>query len=301
MITVLGSINLDLIGKVGRIPHPGETVPGESFSTAPGGKGANQALAAKRAGAMVRLVSAAGKDVMGEQALELLKGSGIDLTLVKRLDQQQGVAMIMVDSAGENIIGVVSGTNGTMTTEDADKAAANLSKDDVLIVQQEIPQAATMRALGLARLNGATSILNTAPFLDTTAAVAGTASIVVANETEFALLTGGSVDNLQTAMSLWATSRKQTIIVTLGPDGAMAATPDELFHVPALQVEPVDTVGAGDTFVGYLAAGLDAGLDLHAAMQRATVAASLACLKPGAQPAVPTAAEVDQALKDAQS
>jgi ribokinase len=297
MITVLGSINLDLIGKVSRIPHPGETVPGESFTSAPGGKGANQALAAKRAGAMVRLVSAAGRDTMGEQALELLKTSGVDLSLVKRLDQQQGVAMIMVDNAGENIIGIVPGTNGAMTTEDADKAAANLGKDDVLIVQQEIPQAATMRALGLARLNGATSILNTAPFLDTTAAVAGTASIVVANETEFALLVGSEVENLQTAMSLWATSRKQTIIVTLGPDGAMAATPDELFHVAALQVEPVDTVGAGDTFVGYLAAGLDAGLDLQAAMQRATAAASLACLKPGAQPAVPTAAEVDAVLK----
>ena len=298
MITVFGSINLDLIGKVSRIPQPGETVPGESFATAPGGKGANQALAAKRAGAKVRLIGAAGRDVMGEQALELLKRDGVDLGAVKRLDQQQGVAMIMVDEAGENIIGILPGANGAMTTADADKAVGEIGANDVLVVQQEIPQAATMRALGLARLNGATSILNTAPFLDTTAAVAGTASIVVANETEFALLSGGSGD-LQTAMNLWATSRKQTIIVTLGPDGAIAATPDEMFHVPALQVEPVDTVGAGDTFVGYLAAGLDAGLDLRGAMQRAAVAASLACLKPGAQPAVPTAAEVDAALSQA--
>lgn len=298
-IVVVGSSNTDLVIQVPHLPAPGETILGGKFVTAPGGKGANQALAAKRAGAMVRLVSAAGKDIMGDQALELLKSSGVDLTLLKRLDQQQGVAMIMVDDAGENIIGILPGTNGTLTTDDADKAAVNLSSDDILIVQQEIPQAATMRALGLARLNGATSILNTAPFLDTTAAVAGTASIVVANETEFALLVGGTVDNLQTAMSLWATSRKQTIIVTLGPDGAMAATPDDLFHVPSLDIEPVDTVGAGDTFVGYLAAGLDAGLDLQSAMQRATVAASLACLKPGAQPAVPTAAEVDEVLTPA--
>jgi ribokinase len=296
MITVFGSINLDLIGKVSRIPQPGETVPGDSFSTAPGGKGANQALAAQLAGGSVKLVGAAGKDVMGEQALALLKAGGVDLSAVKRLDLPQGVAMIMVDAAGENIIGILPGANAAMTVDDADAAVSALTENDVLVVQQEIPQAATMRALGLARLNATTSILNTAPFLDTTAAVAGTASIVVANETEFALLAGGEVGDLQTAMTLWAQSRRQTIIVTLGPDGAMAATPETLLHVPALQVEPVDTVGAGDTFVGYLAAGLDAGLDLEGAMRRAAIAASLACLKPGAQPAVPTAAEVAKYL-----
>ena len=297
MIVVFGSINLDLIGKVSRIPAPGETVPGSEFSTAPGGKGANQALAAKRAGAKVKLVGAAGKDVMGDQALALVKTGGVDLSAVKRLDQQQGVAMILVDAHGENVIGILPGANGAMTPDDADAAVAPLGPKDVLVVQQEIPQAATMRALGLARLNGTISILNTAPFLDTTAAVAGTASIVVANETEFALLNGGPISDLPTAMSLWARSRRQTIIVTLGPDGAIAATPDTMFSVPALQVQPVDTVGAGDTFVGYLAAGLDAGLDLEAAMQRAAIAGSLACLKPGAQPAIPTAGEVDKALK----
>ena len=296
MITVFGSINLDLIARVSRIPAPGETVPGTSFTTAAGGKGANQALAAKRAGSMVKLVGAAGNDTMAEQALALLKADGVDLTGVKRLDVQQGIAMIMVGDDGENIIGIVPGTNGTMTPDDADKAVGHLSKGDVLVVQQEIPQAATMRALGLARLNETLSILNTAPFLDTTAAVAGTASIVVANESEFALLAGGAVGDLPTAMNLWAQSRRQTIIVTLGADGALAATPSEIIRVPALPVQPVDTVGAGDTFVGYLAAGLDKGLALEAAMRRAAAAASLACLKPGAQPSVPTAAEVDKAL-----
>jgi len=296
MITVFGSINLDLIARVSRIPAPGETVPGTSFTTAAGGKGANQALAAKRAGSMVKLVGAAGNDTMAEQALALLKADGVDLTAVKRLDVQQGIAMIMVGDDGENIIGIVPGTNGTMTPDDADKAVGHLSKGDVLVVQQEIPQAATMRALGLARLNETLSILNTAPFLDTTAAVAGTASIVVANESEFALLAGGAVGDLPTAMNLWAQSRRQTIIVTLGADGALAATPSEIIRVPALPVQPVDTVGAGDTFVGYLAAGLDKGLALEAAMRRAAAAASLACLKPGAQPSVPTAAEVDKAL-----
>jgi ribokinase len=297
MITVFGSINLDLIGRVSRIPHPGETVPGESFSTAAGGKGANQALAARRAGAKVRMVGAAGKDTMGEQAITLLKAGAVDLSEVRRLDMQQGVAMIFVDNAGENVIGILPGTNGAVTPDDAERAVANLVGDDVLIVQQEVPQAATMRALALARVRGVTSILNIAPFLDTTAAVAGTASIVVANETEFALLVGGKISDLMAEMTGWAKTRRQTIIVTLGPDGALAATPETTIQVPALAIEPVDTVGAGDTFVGYLAAGLDTGLTLEAAMRRAAVAASLACLKPGAQPAIPTAAEVDAALR----
>jgi ribokinase len=296
LITVLGSTNLDLIGTVSRIPKPGETVPGGKFSMAAGGKGANQALAARRAGATVKLVGAAGKDAMADEAIGLLKEAGVDLSGVRRLDLPQGVAMIMVDRQGENIIGILPGTNGTMTPEHADAALAELKSGDILVVQQEIPQEATMRALALARLNGVTTILNTAPFLDTTAAIAGTASIVVANETEFALLSGGETSDLATAMNLWARSRRQTIIVTLGGDGAMAATPDDLIRVPALAIEPVDTVGAGDTFVGYLAAGLDTGLDLEAAMRRAAVAASLACLEPGAQPAVPTAEEVDAAM-----
>jgi ribokinase len=152
-----------------------------------------------------------------------------------------------------------------------------------------------MRALALAQQQGVTSILNTAPFLPTTGAVAGTASIVVANETEFALLSGTHRDDLDTAMADWAKSRRQAMIVTLGGDGAQAATRDRLLRVPALPIVPIDTVGAGDTFVGYLAAGLDAGLDLEAAMRRAAIAASLACLKPGAQPAIPMASEVDAA------
>ena len=297
MITVLGSVNLDLIATVSRIPQPGETVPGTSFATAPGGKGANQALAAARAGGKVRLVGAAGRDRMGDEALALLQQGGVDLGALRRLDQQQGVAMIMVDAAGENIIGIVPGTNGTLTPEDADTAVAALTDRDVLVVQQEIPQAATMRALGVARLHGTTTILNTAPFLDTTAAVAGTASIVVANETEFALLCNGETQPLEGLMRDWARKHEQTLIVTLGGDGARAATADGRFiPVPALKVTPIDTVGAGDTFVGYLAAGLDAGLELDAAMRRAAYAASLACTKPGAQPAIPQAAEVEAAL-----
>lgn len=295
MIVDFGSINLDLIGKLSRIPHPGETVPGSDFSTAPGGKGANQALAARRAGAAVRMVGAAGRDAMGDQALALLAAGGVALTEVRRLDTPQGVAMIFVDTKGENVIGILPGANGEVSDADAERALAGLSGADVLIVQQEVSQAATIRALELARAKGARSILNTAPFLPTTAEAAKLADIVVANETEFALLAGdGDLDAL---MREWARANRRTIIVTLGPEGAKAATADAMIAVPAMQVTPVDTVGAGDTFVGYLAAGLDAGFDLDAAMRRAAVAASLACLKPGAQPAIPMSDEVEAAMR----
>jgi ribokinase len=297
MITVFGSVMLDLIGRVSRFPVPGETVMGSTFATSPGGKGANQALAARRAGARVRMVAATGRDGMGDQALALLKSGGVELRDVRRIDAAQGVAMIFVDPDGENEIGILPGANSEIGPDDAETALAGLGETDVLIVQQEVPQEATMRALALARLQGVTSILNTAPFLDTTSAVAGTASIVVANETEFALLSGSAPENRAAAMREWARTRRQTIIVTLGADGAEAVTGEgRSLAVRALAVDPVDTVGAGDTFVGYLAAGLDAGVPLELAMRRAAVAASLACTRPGAQPAIPQVAEVDAAL-----
>ena len=297
MITVFGSTNLDQVGTVSRLPKPGETVAGGTFSMAAGGKGANQALAARRAGAEVRHVSAVGKDAFAELALDLLQRDGVDLSALKHVDGPTGIAMIFVDSHGENVIAVLPGANGTMTAADADAALAKVS-GGVLLLQQEIPQAATERALDLARQKGITAILNTAPFLDSTKALAPKATILIANETEFALLTGRGIDELDAAMADWAKQHNQTVIVTLGGEGARAATADgKTISVPALKVTPVDTVGAGDTFCGYLAAGLDAGLDLEVAMERAAVAASLACLKPGAQPAIPTADEVAAATR----
>ena len=295
MITVFGSTNLDQVGTVSRLPKPGETVAGGTFSMAAGGKGANQALAARRAGAQVRHVSAVGKDTFADLALDLLKQDGVDLSGLKTVDGPTGIAMIFVDSHGENVIAVLPGANGTVSADDADAALENVS-GGVLLLQQEVPQAATERALDIARQKGITAILNTAPFLDTTTALAPKASILIANETEFALLTGRGIDALDAAMADWAKAHSQTVIVTLGGEGARAVTADgQIIAVPALKVKPVDTVGAGDTFCGYLAAGLDAGLALEAAMRRAAIAASLACLKPGAQPAIPYASEVEAA------
>lgn len=296
MITVFGSTNLDLIGTVTRLPQPGETVPGGTFKTAAGGKGANSALAARRAGANVRMFGAVGSDAFADAALAELKAGGVDLSAVTTVPGPTGIAMILVDEKGENVIAVLPGANGTLKPRDAEDALKELGAGDVLMLQQEIPQGATERALDLAQAQGVTAILNTAPFLDATPQMARKASIVIANETEFELLSGGGGGPLEERMAGWARETGRTVIVTLGGDGARAATPDAFLSVPALRIEPVDTVGAGDTFCGYLAAGLDAGLGLEAAMRRAAVAASLACLKPGAQPSIPMAAEVETAI-----
>lgn len=296
MITVFGSTNLDQVGTVTRLPKPGETVAGGTFSMAAGGKGANQALAARRAGAMVRHVSAVGDDAFADIALALLRQDQVDLSGLRVVTGPTGIAMIFVDSHGENVIAVLPGANGQLTPADAERALQGLGQGAILLLQQEIPDAATERALDLARAQGVTAILNTAPFLPTTRAMAPKAAILVANETEFALLCDGNPAPLDTLMQDWARTHGQTVIVTLGPDGAKAATPTGLIHVAALKVTPVDTVGAGDTFCGYLAAGLDAGLPLEQALRRAAFAGSIACLNPGAQPAIPYAAAVDAAL-----
>ena len=296
MITIFGSTNLDQIGTVTRLPKPGETVAGGVFSMAPGGKGANQALAARRAGAEVRHVSAVGDDGFADMALDLLKAGGVDLSHTRKAEAATGIAMIFVDAEGENVIAILPGANGTISAEDADKGLGDLKSGDILLLQQEVPQAATRRALDIARQKGARSVLNTAPYLPDTAELAAEADIVIANETEFSLLSGRPIAEMDAAMADWVKKTGRTIVVTLGPEGARAMTPGGAITVPAHKVDPVDTVGAGDTFCGYLADGLSRGATLEAAMNRATTAASLACLRHGAQPAIPLAAEVDAAM-----
>ncbi|TPL81756.1 ribokinase [Mesorhizobium sp. B2-3-14] len=300
MIIVVGSINLDLIANVDRLPSPGETVSGSSFTTAPGGKGANQALAAARAGAQVRMVGAVGKDNFAPEALALLREAKVDLSGVGETFASTGTALIMVGDDGENIIAVVPGANASVVPGDLSKAF--LTKGDVVLLQHEIPLATVDAALDQARVAGAITVLNTAPFHGGAAAFLGKADYAVANETEFDLY--GEALALKgrdraARMRDYASKTGRIIVVTLGGDGVMAATPSEFLTVPALQITPVDTVGAGDTFCGYFAAGLSSGLTLEQALARAGAAGSLACLKPGAQPAIPLAKDVDQALQEA--
>ncbi|MER9626236.1 ribokinase [Mesorhizobium sp. M0296] len=298
MIVVIGSINLDLIASVDRLPGPGETVRGSGFATAPGGKGANQALAAARAGAKVRMVGAVGKDSFASEALALLRDGKIDLSGVGETFASTGTALIMVGADGENVIAVVPGANDSVVPGDLSKAF--VKNGDVVLLQLEIPLQTVEAALDAARTAAAITVLNTAPFHGDAAGFLGKANYVVANETEFDLY--GEALSLNgrdrpARMRDYAARTGRTIVVTLGADGVLAATPDDLLMVPALKISPLDTVGAGDTFCGYFAAGLAAGLPLDQALARAAAAGSLACLKAGAQPAIPLARDVDAALQ----
>jgi len=296
LITVIGSINLDLIGNVERLPRPGETVSGSAFKTAPGGKGANQALAAARAGAPVRMIGSVGKDSFAADALALLKNGGVDLGAVHASHASTGTALIMVDEAGENVIAVIPGANAAV--QPGDFARADFVAGHVMLLQHEIPIATVDAALGKAREAGVISVLNTAPARDDAAPLLAKADYVIANETEFDLyskplnLSGDRLKRMQD----FAAQTGRTIVVTLGGEGVVAASPDGVVSVEAMKITPVDTVGAGDTFCGYFGAALLAGLPLEAALKRASTAASLACLKPGAQPAIPLASDVDEAL-----
>ncbi|MCA1491058.1 ribokinase [Sinorhizobium alkalisoli] len=295
MITVLGSINMDLIATTTRLPKPGETVAGTGFATAAGGKGANQALAARRAGASVRIAGAVGSDGFAEGALALLREAGADLSLVKTAVEPTGTAHIMVDGEGENVIVVVAGANATVSASNAVAAVESMSVGDTLMLQLEIPAASVEKALTEARRRRIRSVINIAPLTPDAARLGRMADIVIANETEFELLAGRvgiAGPEREAAMMALHAETGQTLIVTLGADGAVAIHDGEVHRAKGLAIEPVDTVGAGDTFCGYLAASLDSGLFFPEALRRAAVAGSLACLKPGAQPAIPFASEV---------
>ncbi|MCA0256024.1 MAG: ribokinase [Proteobacteria bacterium] len=294
MITVLGSINIDLIVNAQRLPAPGETLAGTAFAMAAGGKGANQALAAARAGRSVSMAGATGDDSFAAPALALLSAAGVDLSRVRKTQSPTGSALITVSADGENTIVVVAGANGDLTVSDAEAALSTMQRGDFLMLQLEVPAPVVEAALAMARKMGVTSVLNVAPLTADAARLARMADIVIANETEFALLTGTEFS--EAALVKLHGETGQSFVVTLGADGVAAIREGALTRAQGLKIVPVDTVGAGDTFSGYLAASLDQGLDFAAALRRAAVAGSLACLKHGAQPSIPTGVEVDAAL-----
>ncbi|MBB4953111.1 ribokinase [Agrobacterium vitis] len=299
MITVFGSINMDLIATTTRLPKPGETVAGTGFTTAAGGKGANQALAARRAGAEVKMAGAVGKDDFADAAVALLKDGGADLSGVKTVAAPTGTALILVEADGENMIAVVPGANGTLTSADAAVAVKTMTRADTLMLQLEVPASAVETALHEARAAHIRTIINIAPLTDEAERLGKMADIVIANETEFERLAGETAmgtGEREAAMQRLHGETGQTLIVTLGADGVVALHDGKLYRAKGLTIEPVDTVGAGDTFCGYFAASLDAGLDFEDALRRAAIAGSLACLKPGAQPAIPTAGDVADKL-----
>jgi ribokinase len=288
MILDFGTINIDIVTPVPTLPRPGETVLGESYRILPGGKGANQALAAARDGAQVRLAGAVGDDAFAGAALALLREGGVDFSLVRTVSLPTGCATIAVAAGtGENLIAVASGANGAVTADFVPDDA--LGPGVTLVLQMEVPTAETERLIARAKAVRTRIVLNLAPARLIARDALRQVDILVVNEGELATL---AADEAALARELGV-----TVVVTRGAQGASAALPDGTHNVsPALPITPIDTTGAGDTFTGVLAAALDAGLPLDAALRRAGVAAGLACLAPGAQPGMPDRARTDAAI-----
>ncbi len=297
MIVVYGSINIDVIGHAPTLMRPGETVMGTTLEFAPGGKGANQALAACRAGGEVRMVGCVGHDDFAARALALLSEAEMDLSFVRRMDRHTGTALIIVDDAGENMITVLPGANSRLSCTALERSG--LEPDDWLLLQLETPLDGILAAARFAKSRGANTMLNLAPFMSFPSELLEVTDVLVVNETELrgvlAMLDAPRLDR-ESAVSWLAGRFGNTVVATFGGEGAIAATGSGAVEVPAISITPVDTVGAGDTFVGFLAVGLSEGIDLEAALSRAAIAGGLACLKPGAQPSIPERYEVDAYL-----
>lgn len=291
-VLVLGSINLDLIFPLPHLPSAGETVLGTTLRTEPGGKGANQAVAAARDGARVALAGAVGRDAFAEPALALLRDAGVDLTRVTTLDGSTGCAAIGVDREGRNQIMVAPGVNLAVSAAQVEDAA--LGADTVLVVQRETDAGEIAQLLLRAAARGARAVVNLAPFGGIALDALATAAVIVVNAAEAeALAAALGVADDPAALARRLGTR---VLRTLGERGAELSDGTSTLHQPAFPVRAVDTTAAGDAFVGVLAAALDRGLGLEAAMRRAAAAAALACTRPGTQASLPGAAETDALL-----
>jgi ribokinase len=273
-VVVVGSVNLDLVARVPRLPDGGDTVAATGYARVPGGKGANQALAARRLGADVTLLAAVGDDDAADEALALLTRDGVDLSAVRRVDGPTGVALITVDDAGENTIVVVPGANAALRVD-----AAALAGADAVLCQLEVPMD-TVAAAAAAAPDGALFCLNTAPPAPVPDAVLERAGLVVANRAEFEAVPG--------------LDRAALVAVTAGADGAvLRAGGREVARASSPAITAVDGTGAGDAFVGGLVVGLLSGLDRAEALRRACLVGAAAASRPGAQPSLPRPADLD--------
>lgn len=269
---MVGSVNLDLVATVSRLPEPGETIGDAKLAKIPGGKGANQALAAARIGAEVRLIAAVGRDENAHLALELLEAGGVDLTGVRRTDGPTGLALITVDPTGETTIVVVPGANATLHLEPDELAGA-----DAVICQLETP---IETVAAVAEAIPAFFCLNPAPAGPVPESVVARADLIVANRYEY-----GAIPGLDAA---------RLVAVTHGADGAeLRQGGERIAYAEAPKIDAVDGTGAGDAFVAALVLGLLEDLDPTEALRRACRAGAITATTPGAQPSLPTRAEVD--------
>lgn len=301
MIVVFGSINVDILMKVAHLPRPGETVHCASYDLVPGGKGANQACAAARAGAGVAMVGRIGRDAWGDVATGLMAEAGVDLSHIEPSDKPTACATVWVDAAAENAIVVASGAN--LTVRASQVPDDWLGPDGWLVLQMEVPPDENWALLQRAHERGARILLNLAPAKLVPAAMLDKIDVLVVNEVEAAMTAeaeGLAGDGEPRALAgLLAARHGATCIVTLGGAGACAVEADgTAWAVDALKVTPVDTTGAGDAFVGVLAASLDGGAGLPEALCQASVGAALACLEIGCQSAFADAGVIAGRLQD---
>jgi ribokinase len=300
-LVVVGSSNTDMIIKLDRIPRPGETILGGEFTTAAGGKGANQAVAAARAGGRVTFVARVGRDMFGDQAIAGFRKDRINVQHVLRDPAApSGVALIFVAKDGENSIAVAGGSNGRLTPADVKKAEAAITSADALVMQLETPVETVTAAAQLAAKAGVTVILNPAPARELPDSLLKHVSILTPNEHEAELLTGVKVTDVSTAEQAASKLRDRgvrTVILTLGSRGALVATPDGAQAVSGFKVKAVDTTAAGDVFNGALAVALAEGREMIDAARFANAAAAISVTRMGAQPSAPARHEIERLLK----
>lgn len=301
-VIVVGSANTDFTVKVTRLPRPGETVSGGDFRVSYGGKGANQAMAARKAGAQVDLLAKIGTDAHGQRLFDHLTASGLPAEGLLRDEREPaGVALIAVDRQGRNQIVVASGSNHTLDVSDLRGFEDRLTEAGLLLCQLEIPLAVVEYALKTARHRAVTTLLNPAPAPDAPLPedLLAAVDILVPNEVEAEALTGvpvKDIDDAKTAAAVLHDSGCPTVIITMGDRGALVSAKGRSRHLPAFQVSPVDSVAAGDAFCGALAAALVEGRDLQAAARLAAAAGALCTTRRGAQEALPSRREIDEFL-----
>lgn len=299
-VVVVGSANVDLVVRADHIPAPGETVLGGAFAQFPGGKGANQAVAAARLGASCCFVGRVGDDEFADLIRDSLRDVGVELPALRQTwSTPTGVALIVVSHAGENAICVAPGANAKLLPGDIEWADALFEHSDICLIQLEIPIETVQKAIEVCRSDGVRVMLNPAPARDDLPPDLLAVDVLTPNRNEAALLTGRTVKTNDDAVAAARALRERgcrAVAMTLGADGALIADDAGEAFIPAFPVDVVDTTAAGDTFNGALAVELARGTDLRAAARFANAAAALACTRPGAQPSIPTRDAVEQFL-----
>ncbi|MCE5332536.1 MAG: ribokinase [Bacteroidales bacterium] len=295
-IVVIGSCNTDMVVKSDRLPVPGETVLGGAFMMNPGGKGANQAVAVARLGGNVTFISKTGNDLFGRQSIEMYSDESINTDYIfSDPHLPSGVALIMVDTNGENCIVVASGANGSLSPQDIDKAKHIIEGADILLMQLEIPMDTVEYAAKLAHRKGIKVILNPAPAAFLSNGLLECLYAIIPNKTEAEMLSGIKVtdwDSAKQAAKIISAKGVDIVVITLGSKGALIKENKSYYEVPVEKINAIDTTAAGDTFCGALCVGLSEGLSIIEAVKMANRASGITVTREGAQTAIPYRKEI---------